>query len=513
MTLVRQCFCGSASSEASVVNDLPVLVCGQCGAMRQDVTLTLSEYAHWYEDNYHDGVYQHTYEHDLFVAGLRLDSYEIPKGSKLLDIGCGNNAFVFECRSRGIDAWGQDLAKQAEAPNTFAGDLHDVAFPAESFDYVTMHDVLEHVPDPVSFLKEIVRVLKPEGRLFLDFPLFHHPAGRHHWKTVEHIWLLDEHHLMKMVDSCGFDIARTWHPIESKVVVSAKARPKRRISVLLPPGIGDSYWTLTKVPGLLKREGADIADVYIQDMNPRRTDPYIRNVSFASFKDYREIPPYHALLNEAYRSDARTIFPGEFGVDFFMSYNGVLTYGGRKLEDVDAELGTEWRPRTHMSKEALEIRKQATADGPYVVAYFIEHGMYRRWLAQFPEVRIVQTLKLLKNRGYRVLVVGAMWDSATISSRLGRRFTDLVGQTSFDQLYGLISGASAVVGFPSGATLIGPALNVPTVLIWNRFFNQNFWVNCVPPDAPYEALDSARLKPEAVLRAVDRQLERRRAAA
>jgi SAM-dependent methyltransferase len=501
MTLLPTCFCGRSDSKPDQVNGLPVLACA-CGAVRQDVEMTLTQYAKWYESAYHERVYYHSYGQDRLVAGLRLNSYDVPKGARLLDVGCGNNAFVDECLLRDIDAWGQDLAEQADCPRTYVGDLHAVAFPSESFDVVTCHDVLEHVPDPVAFLREIRRVLKPGGTFYLDFPRFHHAQGRHHWKLIEHLWLLDEAQLAKLLDRAGFKAQVSWNPVESKVTVAAAKTAETRVSVLVPPGIGDSYWVMTKLPGLLRREGVESADLYVHDSPPRRTHPYLTNVALGTMKGYAPVSTDHPVAKEAYQMNGRTVFPGAFGVDFFVAYNGVLRHG-RSLVETDPDFGVEWRPRTFLSKEAEAARREASGI-PYVVAYFVDHGMYKRWLREFNSAAIDRALVEIQRKGFRVVVVGAEWDLPSIGNTLGQRpgRVNMIGKTSFDQLYGLLSGASAVVGFPSGATLLAPTLNVPTVLLWNRFFDPRFWTNSVPPDAPYLALDTRGLSPMRVASAV-----------
>ena len=48
--------------------------------------------------------------------------------------------------------------------------IEDLRFPNNSFDYVCMGDVLEHLPDPILGLKECQRVLKDKGTLFVLVP-------------------------------------------------------------------------------------------------------------------------------------------------------------------------------------------------------------------------------------------------------------------------------------------------------------------------------------------------------
>ena len=53
-------------------------------------------------------------------------------------------------------------------------------FPAESFDLVISANVIEHVPDPVRFIHEAARVLKPDGVCYMETaPVWTGPRGHH----------------------------------------------------------------------------------------------------------------------------------------------------------------------------------------------------------------------------------------------------------------------------------------------------------------------------------------------
>lgn len=54
--------------------------------------------------------------------------------------------------------------------NVFPGYLQDAAYPNNSFDVITLFEIVEHLGDPVALLEECVRVLKPGGVLVVNTP-------------------------------------------------------------------------------------------------------------------------------------------------------------------------------------------------------------------------------------------------------------------------------------------------------------------------------------------------------
>lgn len=58
-------------------------------------------------------------------------------------------------------------------------DASDTGLPAEGFDTIIMNDAFEHLADPEAVLAECKRLLKPGGRVFINFPPYGHPYGEH----------------------------------------------------------------------------------------------------------------------------------------------------------------------------------------------------------------------------------------------------------------------------------------------------------------------------------------------
>jgi len=102
--------------------------------------------------------------------------------ARALDIGCGDAGFVIALARRGARAHGLDncpgnldgarlRGRAWQIPLHLAlGAAGALPHRDASFDVVTCGDVLEHVPDRAAALREIARVLKPGGLLWLAAP-------------------------------------------------------------------------------------------------------------------------------------------------------------------------------------------------------------------------------------------------------------------------------------------------------------------------------------------------------
>src|SRR3989440_10675454 len=97
------------------------------------------------------------------------------RGMRVLDLGCGNGSYTEELARRAESVYGIDLHMphlQAfrEAIPRVQGSGEHLPFAAESFDAVTMIEVLEHTDSDTKVLAECFRVLKPGGLLVLFVP-------------------------------------------------------------------------------------------------------------------------------------------------------------------------------------------------------------------------------------------------------------------------------------------------------------------------------------------------------
>lgn len=508
LNIAERCLCGETDGTEREIHGIETVECDGCGIVRQPLDYDEDGLRAWYAETYYgEDVYTHSYSHDLGVAVKRIYAYGLPDGVEILDVGAGNGAFVDAANASGYRAKGQDLAEQSEAPDVYVGPLAEIAFPTDSFDVVTLHDVLEHAADPRALLREIRRVLSDDGLLIVDFPNFWVEEGRHHWKPIEHLWMLSARQLGRLLEEEGFDVVEVQAPIPSKTVVRARAKPVERTTFLVPPGIGDGYWCAVKLRGFCEAHDITLpVTVQVHDSGPRRSEEFWRRIPFVRWGGYRKLDAEsekHA--GRIYRNGLTAVYREFGGVDYFMTFNAALD-AGLSLDDALPGPRSEWRHPFFRPKEELDAaRRDRALRGPYIVTAWWEKGFYRRWLDQFGEGAIVRTLRILADAGFSIVVTGASWDEGGIASRIAAadpRFEDRVGKTTLGEYLALVAGADAVFGFPAGTTMLGPFYEVPTVLLWESRFPRAMWTNSVAPDPRYRAHDVKGLNPIAAAAAV-----------
>lgn len=96
----------------------------------------------------------------------------IPNSSRLLDIGCGSSPIIGHYTNAvGVDVNEQKLEfmRNKFAYNTF--EIADLSkYSDESFDHIICIEVIEHIDNPVKLIKEIARILKPNGNAVIATP-------------------------------------------------------------------------------------------------------------------------------------------------------------------------------------------------------------------------------------------------------------------------------------------------------------------------------------------------------
>ncbi len=153
-----------------------------------------------------------------FEVFLNLLAHHGVATGRLLDVGAATGFFLDLARKRGYHTVGvepgAEAAKKAELKglNVVHGTIDDLAEPPESFDAITMLDVLEHLPAPSTDLARARRLLKPGGLLAINTPDYGSLLARvlgMNWHLVtppEHLCLFTSEALNSSLGKMGFKV-------------------------------------------------------------------------------------------------------------------------------------------------------------------------------------------------------------------------------------------------------------------------------------------------------------------
>lgn len=126
----------------------------------------------------------------MAINTINFDKLKLLRGDSLLDVGCGlGRHSLLAFRDYSVNVYGLDLDFEnvAQSKNRIAdmqaqacqgevafiqGNGYRLPFADASFDKVVCSEVLEHVPDYTALIQELIRVLKPGGRLALSVPKY-----------------------------------------------------------------------------------------------------------------------------------------------------------------------------------------------------------------------------------------------------------------------------------------------------------------------------------------------------
>ena len=101
----------------------------------------------------------------------------VPAGSKVLDVGAGSapyRAMFAHCEYKTQDfaqLRDDQLRYGGYAPIDIVSEANAIPVPDGSFDTIICTEVLEHVPEPITVVREFGRIVAPGGRLILTAPL------------------------------------------------------------------------------------------------------------------------------------------------------------------------------------------------------------------------------------------------------------------------------------------------------------------------------------------------------
>jgi SAM-dependent methyltransferase len=188
---------------------------------------------------------------------MKLVSKWLPQPGRILDVGCAAGYFLRVAQQHGHDVHGVELSEAISqaaiqslgSDRVYNGLLDDAVeargWQPQSFDLITIWDVIEHVPDPQSLLSSILKLIKPGGKLLLETQNVEsrlaNKLGKrwHHYKHDEHLYHFSPKTIERLLSDSGY-----------KVLTCGSAYAGKYVSFGF---LAERAGRLGKIPGLLAK--------------------------------------------------------------------------------------------------------------------------------------------------------------------------------------------------------------------------------------------------------------------
>lgn len=151
----------------------------------------------------------------LEAINAHVEKLNLPKNSNILDLGCGPGYFLDEMKERGYtNLRGVTLSEtdiKICKDKGHSVEQYDISFlpqhkgyEDESVDFIFLRHALEHSPFPLFSLMEYNRLLKQNGKMYIELPA--PDCDRKHEFNLNHYSILGETQWMALLDRTGFSI-------------------------------------------------------------------------------------------------------------------------------------------------------------------------------------------------------------------------------------------------------------------------------------------------------------------
>jgi len=143
-----------------------------------------------------------------------LDGLDLPAGTRILDAGCGSGRNMIELARYGtvtgveLSETSVALARERQCGEVVAGSVLEMPFPNHSFELAVSLDVIEHLEDDLTALREMRRTVAPGGALLVTVPAYqwlwsgHDEINHHHRRYTRRS-------LQHVAEQAGWRQART----------------------------------------------------------------------------------------------------------------------------------------------------------------------------------------------------------------------------------------------------------------------------------------------------------------
>ena len=143
-----------------------------------------------------------------------IDGLRLPARARILDAGCGSGRNMVDLARHGtvtgveLSDTSVALARARSAGEVIEGSVLEMPFESASFDLAVSLDVIEHLEDDLTALRELRRVVAPGGALLITVPAYqwlwsgHDEINHHHRRYTRRT-------LQRVAEQAGWETVRT----------------------------------------------------------------------------------------------------------------------------------------------------------------------------------------------------------------------------------------------------------------------------------------------------------------
>lgn len=207
--------------------DFQIMKCESCGFLLTSPRPADSEIGKYYESedyishsNTKKSLFSRAYQlvRNKAVRDKRKWVEQYAKKGSILDMGCGTGHFLNECAQNGWTISGVEVSEVARANAKTEHGIEPFSSLEEidagtKVDAITLWHVLEHLPDPESYLEKFNDLLNDNGVLLIAVPNHESFDAKHYgvhwaaWDVPIHFWHFSKSSMTRLVEQSGFKLA------------------------------------------------------------------------------------------------------------------------------------------------------------------------------------------------------------------------------------------------------------------------------------------------------------------